>query len=146
MPMHDEKYKAALESHKHYDNISITSVAGMFAVTYGCYSLHKNLNDIIYTEYIFVMGVLAIIALYFLYYKLSTFALIARHVHQKLERQDGLGVSEVYYLYTQSDEESKKKFKPYAVRQLSGLSFSIRCLVALIALGQIIALLVTAFF
>jgi hypothetical protein len=141
----DEKYKAAIETHRHYDSLSITAIGGMFAVTYGCYSLHKDLHSIINTNHIFIIGAAAIAVLFFLYYKLSEFALIARNVSRMLESDDGLGVSEVYYLSIQKDAESVKKFTPYAIKQLYGLSFSIRNIVLLIAVVQIIVLCFTAF-
>jgi hypothetical protein len=142
--MREEKYKAAIESHRHYDTLSITAIAGMFAVTYGCYNLHKELHNILNTNAIFFIGAVAIIFFYCLYYKLSNFALIARNVSRMLEKEDGFGVSEVYYISTQKDEDSIKKFAPYERKKISGLSFPVRCFVFFIAAGQIITLLITA--
>jgi hypothetical protein len=139
-----DKYKAAIETHRQYDTLSIAAVGGMFAVTYGCYNLHKELSAIMYTKYFYIMGAAAIAILYLLYLKLSIYATIARNVARVLEKTDGLGVSEVYYLTTNDDKASKEAFEPYAVKR-SFWSFSIKNLVFIIALGQFVALLISAF-
>jgi hypothetical protein len=141
--MREDKYKVAIETHKHYDTLSITVIAGMFAITFACYSLHKDLRGIINTNYIFFVGAAANLVFYFMYHKLSTFALIARNVSRMLELKDGMGVSEVYFLSTQKDQKSVSLFAPYAVKHLSGVAFSIRFFVFLIALGQSLALVIT---
>lgn len=139
MPNVEEKYRAALETHRHYDTLSITSIAGMFAVTYGCLSMHNDLEAPKNVNLILYAGVVALGLLYALYLKLSNYALVARNVSKELEKEDGMGISEVYYLFIQNDEESKKKREPYVVMKFNKL-LSVRNLVASFALGQVFVL------
>jgi hypothetical protein len=146
---HEEKYKAALDSHKHYDSLSMTVVAGMFAVTYGSYSLQKDLINSPVSTLIYYVGAIAIVLLYLLYRKLSYLAIIARNVTRELELSDGSGVSEVYDWASRDDDDSKKKFLLYAIKKDDNESLrlsSVRAIVGLLAFGQIFILLVSSRF
>jgi hypothetical protein len=139
-----DKYNAALDSHKHYDTLSISTVAGMFAVTYGCYSLHKDLKSILYTEYLFLIGVLALFLLLLLYGMLSRYALISRKVSEELEKGQDLGISEVFSMANAKDSEIEKKFERIYDVKWSFKRLSIRNIVLILACGQMIALITTA--
>jgi len=98
-----DKYKIAIDTHKHYDTISTSVIAGIAALPLGVLSI-KWPSFIPYYKWVvpalfFIFETLLLL----LYLKLSWYATIARNTAAALEISDGPGVSQV--LKEMSDQE-----------------------------------------
>jgi hypothetical protein len=132
----EEKYKAAIETHRHYDNLSMSVVAGMFGVAFACFSLHKEIEKVMVARQLFFVGALAVLVLHLIYRRLSHYATVARDVSTILESKDGVGVSEAYSNLAFTDCRKGKKISISAL-------VSIKSLVLAIAMALCTVLLVS---
>ena len=112
----DKKYQAALETHKHYDNISLTICVGMIAVVGACFSIYSNIKCQRIGMLVFFAGVPIIGCLFWICRKCIISALIARNYSAELEREDlEYGVSWLLVHLNDPDKtELKEKFLPTA--------------------------------
>ena len=79
---HNEAYKAAIETHRYYDNVSLTVVGSMFAVAYGCFALFKDSR----AAPIFILGAGVVVMLWLVYERLLGFADHASNEAMRLEQ------------------------------------------------------------
>src|SRR5207248_2672671 len=109
-----DKYQAALETHKHYDNISLTICIGMVAVVGACVSVYPNIKFPRVGALAFFAGAVIIGFLFWLYRKCAISALIARNYSAELEREDfPYGVSWVLvHINDRDQKELRQKFFP----------------------------------
>jgi hypothetical protein len=112
----EELYKVAIDTHKHYDTLSLTIVAGIIGVAAGSISIYKP--DIFpkYSGFVFLCGALIDLFLFYLYWKCSNLALVARKVSRAIEEGELIGVSTVFSAIANTeygdDGELKKKYTP----------------------------------
>ena len=146
--MREEKYKAAIETHRHYDNLSLAIVAAQFGVTYGCYTLFANqsLSSRLHAWQILVLGCFAIIALYFLYLRCAWHARIARNVARFLEVDPtSPGISEVLWRVKAGDITLAQQFSRTGWQVIFGESQpTIKFLVLVFTVAQALSLAVSA--
>jgi hypothetical protein len=110
----EKKYQAALETHKHYDNLSLTICIGMIAVVGACFSIYSNIKFPRGGALVFFAGAVIIGFLFWLYRKCAISALIARNYSAELEREDiPYGVSWVLvHINDPPEKELRQKFLP----------------------------------
>ena len=146
--MREEKYQAAIDMHRHYDNLSLAVAAAQFGVTYGCYTLFANqsLNAKIHTWQILILGALAVIALYFLYLRCNWHARVARNVARLLEVDpNSPGVSEVISQAKAGNQGHLTQFAAPKWQVVFGRSQpSIKLLVLVFTVAQAASLAVSA--
>lgn len=93
----EERYKAAIETHKHYDSISISCVAGIIGILPGCLLFAEKTKTPLQHQIIFTAGILLTVLLYSLYHLSSINAGIARNVARKIHSGYNYEISTAYY-------------------------------------------------
>lgn len=81
-----EKYKAALEAHKHYDTVSIAIVGGQLAISGASFFIYEKIEGTPVDYLPFVITALCILILLSLYRHCAYFANVARNVAADLEQ------------------------------------------------------------
>jgi hypothetical protein len=110
----EKKYQEALETHKHYDTVSLAICTGIIAVVGACFGVYSNFKIPEFGALIFLAGAVIVWYLFRLYQNCATSALIARNVSAALEVDDlPYGVSYVLVHINEADHsELKDRFFP----------------------------------
>lgn len=126
MPNIDEKYKAAHESHKHYDNLSVATVSGMILSVGATFSIADKVDNELIPKLIFLASIGILLSLFYMYKSFSESANIARLVAAEIELKgdQSEAISTVYSDEKKSDQylenRKNKKGRVYkAVRVLT---------------------------
>lgn len=92
--MKEEMYKAAIETHKFYDSISITLVGGLITVSGAIIYLLEKISTPYQKIGILVVGILVVSFLLLIYRKCAYYANVARNVSASIEDNScNVGVS-----------------------------------------------------
>jgi len=136
----EKRYQAALDTHKHYDNVSLAIGTGMIVVTGACFSIYSQISTQRLGALVFFAGAVIVRILFILYTKSAKSALIARNFSSALEESDlPYGVS--YVLVNISDPNHEELRKRYLPQESKGLGVGTRT-VKNVALSLVIFLLV----
>ena len=96
----EERYRAANDEHKHYDNMSSLMISGIVATPVAVLLAYKEVGQLAGKEYIFLGGMVVISLLFWLYDSAAYFAKVARHVSCAIELEEKdkekLSISAVY--------------------------------------------------
>jgi len=86
MSMIEERYKAAIDTHKLYDTVSIAIVGGMFAVTGASFLIYEKVGLNKLAVIVFIATALLLIPLLIIYRKSAFYANTARNVASVLKQ------------------------------------------------------------
>lgn len=106
-PKIEELYKAAIDTHKHYDTVSLTIIVGIIGIAAGSIPLYKAEPIPRLSGFVFLIGVFLDLGLLWLYWRCSELALVARNVSTAIEKGKPIGVSTVF-----GTMALRKKFAP----------------------------------
>lgn len=107
MSMVEERYKAAIDTHKLYDTVSMSIVGGMFAVAGASFLISEKVGSKNLVAIVFFTTALLLIPLLIIYRKSACYANTARNVASGIEMKEcDLGVSQVL-----ADLEKYPKYK-----------------------------------
>lgn len=102
----EERYKAAIETHKHYDTISISCIAGIVGVLPACLLILEKVPSHYPKQILFVAGLLISSVLYRLYYLSAHAANLARNVAREINASGTGEISTVLYKCHFGEKES----------------------------------------
>jgi hypothetical protein len=131
MPDLSERYKAAIDTHKHYDNLSLAVVTGMIVVVGASFTIADEIKNFpAFLVFIACVGVL--IAFFTLYHSFSRSAGIARNVSANIEAKgnEAHSISEVFT----TGDLSEKHLQPKGLIYRTVLSLNVLlCLCMLVS-------------
>jgi hypothetical protein len=106
----EERYQAALQTHAHFDNLSVAIVSGMVAVTGAAFAIKPSSSIPSGGALVLLISSVVVLVLLKLYINCARSALIARNLSAELEIRDlPYGISHVSININEPDFE---KFKP----------------------------------
>lgn len=94
-PTSIEQYKAAIDTHKFYDTISTSLIAGQITVSGAAFYLYKEIKGTLIETFPFIGAALCVVILLLIYRHCAYYANVARNVAAAIEEgnPDCLGVS-----------------------------------------------------
>jgi len=126
----EESYKAANDAHAHYDKLSVVAVSAMIFTAGGAFTIANNIEKTGIDSIVFLSAIPMLLCLQVIYFRLATFAGIARSVAAEIEKtgDDSPRLSTVYL-----DSVSYKRFR----RKKDMVYYSVFALNMLLTIGML---------